>query len=183
MTRSCQLTLPLSLSLAVVAVAPSIAAAEPPDPTVAITVSPLHAIIPMGEITVEARLAPRIGVALTAGVGAVRDEATDHDIRVLEAGGSARYYAFGSFRTGLYLGGEALYLHADLDPGDTASIQAAGLGLGAFVGGKWTHRSGLTFGAALGASVFVARGEAENGASAERRDVGPLLNLDVGYSF
>ncbi|MBP6845949.1 MAG: DUF3575 domain-containing protein [Kofleriaceae bacterium] len=173
-----------SLTLAVVAssLAASPATADGADPRVAVTVSPLHLFVPMAEVTVEARVAPRLGVAVIGGVGAVRDAATDERIRLFEGGASARYYVLGSFRHGLQLGAEALYVHADATA-DATGVQAAGLGLSPFVGYKWTHRTGVTIDAQLGATYLAARAEADTGATADTRDVAPMLNLNLGYSF
>ena len=172
-----------SITLAVVA--PSLAAppaaADGADPRVAVTASPLHLFVPMAEVTVEARVAPRLGVAVIGGVGAFHDAATDERIRLFEGGASARYYVLGSFRHGLQLGAEALYVHADATA-DATAVQAAGLGLAPFVGYKWTHRTGFTVDAQLGVSFMAVHADAA-GASAEARDVGPLLNLNLGYSF
>lgn len=101
---------------------------------------------------------------------------------MFEAGASARYYALGSFRHGLQLGAEALYVHADTTA-DATGVQAAGLGLAPFVGYKWTHRTGFTVDAQLGVTYLVARAASDAGAAATARDVAPLLNLNVGYSF
>jgi len=173
-----------TFTLAVLAstVGASPAAADGADPRVAVTASPLHLFVPMAEVTVEARLAPRLGVAAIAGVGAIRDTATDDRIRLFEAGASARYYVLGSFRHGLQLGAEALYVHADATT-DATAVQAAGLGLAPFVGYKWTHRTGFTVDAQLGVTYLVARAASDTGATAATRDVAPLLNLNVGYSF
>lgn len=163
-------------------VAASPAAADGAHPRVAVTVSPLHLFVPMAEITVEARVAPRIGVAVIGGIGAIRDQATDERIRLFEGGASARYYVLGSFRHGLQLGAEALYVHADATA-DATGVQAAGLGLSPFVGYKWTHRTGVTVDTQLGVTYLAARADADTGATAETRDVAPMLNLNLGYSF
>jgi hypothetical protein len=133
----------------------------------------------MAEVTVEARLAPRLGVAASARDPRHRD---DDRIRLFEAGASARYYVLGSFRHGLQLGAEALYVHADATT-DATAVQAAGLGLAPFVGYKWTHRTGFTVDAQLGVTYLVARAASDTGATAATRDLAPLLNLNVGYSF
>lgn len=173
-----------SLALAVLAstTGAASATADGADPNVAVTVSPLHLFVPMAELTIEARVAPRVGVAVIGGVGAFRDQPTNDRVRLFEGGASARYYALGSFRHGLQLGAEALYVYADA-VADATAVQAAGLGVAPFVGYKWTHRTGFTVDAQLGVTYLVARADADTGASAETRDVAPLLNLNLGYSF
>lgn len=172
--------------LAIVAVTTALAVAAParaePDlPRVSVTVSPLHLILPMGEVTAELRLADKLGVAVIAGAGGVRDRDTDQRIRVFEGGASARYYVTGSFRTGAQLGAEALYVYADAGAGAMTTISAEGLGLSPFAGYKWTHRSGLTLEGQAGVTFLVARGTADP--DTEKRAIGPLLNLQLGYGF
>ncbi len=169
---SCMLKI---MSLLVVLALSSNARAE----SVAITTSPLLLVIPMAEVTAEVRLADRVGVSVIAGVGSLRDQDTDETISLLEGGASVRYYVTGSFRGGLQLGAEAVYIHASADSMD---VEAAGLGLSPFVGYKWTHRSGITLEGQLGATFMTARATSDT-ATASDRDVFPMLNLQVGYSF
>lgn len=163
------------LSLILVLASSSVASAE----SVAITTSPLHLVLPMAEVTAEIRVADRVGVSVIAGAGSVRDQTTDEKISLFEGGASVRYYVTGSFRGGLQLGGEAVYVYASTD---TMDVDAAGLGLSPFIGYKWTHRSGLTLEGQLGATFLTARAESAT-ATASDRDIAPMLNLQVGYSF
>ena len=150
-------------------------------PRVAVTVSPVHLILPVAELTAEIRLSDRLGVAAILGAGSVRTELTDTRISVYEGGASFRYYVTGSVRSGLQLGGEALYVFASTDETSTmTTVAAEGLGLSPFAGYKWTHRSGITLEGQLGATFIVIR---EKGGSMEEKDVGPMLNLNFGYSF
>lgn len=157
------------------------APASRPDPSVAITISPLHLIIPMAEVTAEVRLAPKFGLALIGGVGMIRDELTNDRIQLFEGGASARYYVTGSFRTGLQVGAEALYVHASTED-MSVDIKARGLGLSPFVGYKWTHRSGFTLEGQIGASAMFLRAKSPT-ATAEDKRVAPMLNLNAGWSL
>jgi hypothetical protein len=151
------------------------------DPTVAITTSPLMLVVPMAELTAEVRLAAKVGISVIGGVGMIRSEATNENISLLEIGGSARYYVTGSFRGGLQIGGEVVYVHAStMDP--TVDIKAAGVALSPFIGYKWTHSSGFTLEGQVGPSFMVARAQSTT-ASAETSAVGPMLNLQAGWSF
>ena len=156
--------------------------APPRDPNISLTFSPLHLFVPMAELTAEIRVSHRVGVALIGGVGTFRDPDTNGRISLVEGGASARYYAAGSFRTGLQLGFEALYAHAFTDVMNI-DVKAAGLALSPFAGYKWTHSSGFTLEGELGASYMVARAHAETGQMAEKKAYGPMLNLQLGYSF
>ena len=156
--------------------------AAPNEPRVAITVSPLHLFVPMAELTAEIRAADKFGIAVIGGVGTYHDPDTNARISLLEAGASARYYALGSFRTGLQLGAEVLYAHAFTDAMNI-EVKAAGLAVSPFAGYKWTHSSGLTLEGELGVSYMAARAHAQTGQMAEKSKLGPLLNLQIGYSF
>lgn len=151
------------------------------DPTVAFTVSPFHMFVPMAELTTEFRLAPKLGVAAIAGIGAFRDQDTNDRVTLFEGGASIRYYALGSFRTGLQIGAEAIYLHASTTD-MSIDVRARGLGLSPFVGYKWTHHSGFTL-EAQGGITYLAADAQSSTASANRSAVGPLLNLNVGWSI
>jgi hypothetical protein len=60
------------------------------QPRVALTVSPVHLLLPMGELTAELRIADRIGVAAVVGAGSVSDEPTGARIGIYEGGASLR---------------------------------------------------------------------------------------------
>lgn len=156
-------------------------AATPELPSVAITISPVHLLVPMAELTTELRVGERIGVAAIAGIGTFHDQTTNQRISLYEAGASARYYLLGSFRSGLQIGAEAVYVHAKTDA--MVDVRAAGLAVSPFAGYKWTHSSGFTFEGQLGASYMAMRAKAQTGEMAERSAVGPMLNLNIGYSF
>ena len=151
------------------------------DPRVSITVSPVHLTLPMGEVTAEVRLAPKLGASIIAGAGAVKVDGLADRVAVYEGGGSVRYYATGSFRTGMQVGAEAVYLYAKTT-GDTMSVRAEGLGLSPFLGYKWTHHSGLTLEAQGGVTYIAVRAHSDTASDGEKR-VGPMLNLNIGYSF
>lgn len=153
----------------------------PADPSVAITVSPFLLLVPMAEVTAEFRLAPKVGVSVIGGFGMLRTNTSNEQIRLFEAGASARYYLTGSFRGGLQLGAEGVYVHASTTRMDTA-IKAAGLGLSPFVGYKWTHRAGFTLEGQLGATFMTARAKSSTTTVSDSA-IGPMLNLQAGWSF
>jgi hypothetical protein len=158
-----------------------LAPAARPDPSIAITVSPIHLLIPMAEVTAEVRLAPKLGLAVIGGVGRMRLATTNDSVGLVEGGGSVRYYVTGSFRSGLQLGAEALYVHASTDD-MTVDVKARGLAVSPFVGYKWTHRSGFTFDGQIGASYMAVQAKSTT-QTAEKSKVGPMLNLNVGWSL
>ncbi len=163
--------------------APQMLAAD--EPAVATTTSPLLLFVPMAELTTEFRVTPRFGIAAIAGIGRFRERSTNAPVSLYEGGASLRYYALGSFRKGVQLGFEAIYIHATTTS-MTVNVRAAGLGVAPFVGYKWTHGSGFTLEGQIGATFMAARANAQSGstmASEEDSKVGPMLNLQAGYSF
>ena len=54
--------------------------------------------------------------------------------------------------------------------------------MGAFLGYKWIHSSGLTLDAQGGVEYLTAKAESSS-ATAEDSTVIPLLNLNAGWSF
>jgi hypothetical protein len=137
--------------------------------------------IPMVELTGEVRVARKLGVAVIAGAGAIRDMDTNALIKVYEAGASVRYYALGSFRHGMQIGGEAIYVKANTD-NTGVEVRAKGLGISPFLGYKWTHRSGFTIDTQLGVTFITARADSST-QTKQASKVGPLLNLNVGWSI
>lgn len=151
-------------------------------PKLSVTISPVHLIFPIVELTGELRLQPKLGAAMIIGAGTADVALSDTDASIYEVGGSVRYYAMGSFRQGLQVGGEVLYLGAS-HPGDGGGqIDGEGLELGAFVGYKYAARFGLTVEAQGGIAAGVVRASNAS-ASNEDRAVRPLVNLNVGWSF
>ena len=142
---------------ACVVLLPSVAAAvpvapppAPPERAIAVTISPLHLLSPVVEVTGEYRLQPKLGVAVTPGAGSVtaKDTASqEHRFTVGELGASARYYVTGSFRQGVQVGGEVMYLYVKLDD-TTQGVQATGDGvrLTTIRAGSYYHTLGLRSG-------------------------------------
>lgn len=168
----------LACAFAHVGVAQADSVHEATVPRVALTMSPLHAVLGIAELSAEFRVSPQVGVAGIAGGGSLKLDGTR--VSVYEAGASGRYYALGNFRTGLVVGGELIFVGASAAT-EVKSV-AKGLSAGAFVGGKWTARFGLTLEAQVGAQALVVEGKSST-VSNGTNTVGPLLNLNIGYSF
>ncbi len=165
----------------------------PPDPvrSVSLTISPIHLLLPVVELTLEVALAEQVGIAFIGGYGATSIEVDgDSDsVAVYELGGSFRYYATGNFNGGLQVGAELLWVQVELEEGATSDSLTAvgtGLGIGPFVGYKYTSSIGFTFDGQAGVMYLTARGEASDGDASETTSVstvGLLLNLNIGFSF
>ena len=95
------------------------------------------------ECVTELRVADNVGVSVIGGVRTFHDEDTNQRISLFEGGASGRYYVTGSFRGGLQVAAEAVYVKAQPDL-EMTDIKAAGLGLSPFLGYTWTHSSGFT---------------------------------------
>jgi hypothetical protein len=164
---------------------PTWAAAPPPPPehprrVFSLTISPIHLFLPVVELTGEARVHDKVGVAFIAGAGKYTDpNVTDISATVYEAGGQVRIYVIGDFRHGMQLGGELLYVHLN---DDRIAISGQGLAVGPFLGYKIMIDAGFTFDCQLGFEHISARAQG-NGATANDKSIIPLLNLNVGWSF
>ncbi len=170
------------------------------DRRVSITFSPIHLLFPVFELTVEARIAHKLGVAIVAGGGTISSDDVEYDdgsgvrteeitATVWEAGAQVRYYVFGGFDHGMQLGAEALYVHVSVDDVGSTNVSGTGegLGIGPFVGYKIATRAGFTFDGQLGLQYYAVQAEASDdtgeSASDEESAVAPMLNLNVGWSF
>ena len=150
----------------------------------AVTISPIHLVLPLVEFTVERRIKRKLGVALMLGGGSVTDD-LDNKFRVAEVGLSARYYVLGNFAKGMQIGGaiEFVSVKGDNINGSSVSVQGSGLVVAPFIGYKHTFGFGLTLDGQLGAGLTAIQAEADNGAREEESSVNVYLNLNLGWSF
>lgn len=183
--------LPVETAPAPVEEAPIEAAPAPVDDEdadvqhqVSITISPIHLVQPIVELTGEYCLADKIGAALILGGGSVSSDNSNYT--AIEAGAQFRYYVLGTFIHGLQVGAEVLYLYLS-NSGDSA-IEASGDGLavGPFLGYKIATNLGFTFEMQGGVQYLFASAKAESGsvsATAEDSNIIPLVNINLGWSF
>lgn len=181
----------------------SLGGSEPEDSPgwLAVSFSPLRAVeAPMFEVTSEVKLAPKMATGLILGVGPTnvdyRDMAgnfsTDGALCMVGAG-LFRYYAYGTFERGAFVGAEAHYIYIDRNFDTSVQRDLEGFITGPSIGGKYTFDFGLTvFGSMLfGVHVYQPRGidpdELPGDPSAKGTPtLGPILlgpNLDVGWMF
>ena len=161
-------------------VPPPLPPPEHPRRVFSLTISPLHLVLPVVELTAEARAHDKIGVALIGGGGKYTDpNVSGISASVYEVGGQVRAYVLGDFRHGMQLGGELLYLHLD---DKRLSATGEGLAIGPFVGYKIMTDIGFTFDAQVGFEYITARAQA-SGSTNNDKSIIPLLNLNVGWSF
>ncbi len=177
------------------AVAQDVPAVVPPAAAplrqLSVTISPLHLVIPMLEVTGEYAVQPKLGVALVAGYGTLNQaSATVDKVSILELGAQARYYLLGDFEHGLQVGAEVLYIAASASGSSgstTATATGEGVSVGPFVGYKFVSSMGFTFDTQLGAARtgLGAKASASTGETASRSEtsVGPLLNINLGWTF
>jgi hypothetical protein len=152
---------------------------------VSLTISPLHLIGPIVELTGEFKMEDDIGVAAVVGVGSLEG------FSVFEVGGQFNYYVIGSFQHGMQLGAEMLYISLSDDYRNTdVDISAVGRGLavGPYLGYKVAAGFGLTFNLQAGVYASLMKASAEDDMSGARASAsgssgGLLLNLNLGWSF
>jgi hypothetical protein len=164
---------------------------EPPPPpmtTVSLTLSTIHLLLPVVELTGELRLGTKGGVALIAGGGWITDTASDGTkvtFRVWELGSQLRYYITGNFRRGMQVGAEVLYLHVNGSLADITGV-GQGLALGPFFGWKTTSYVGFTFEVQGGVEIVTSGTKVTDSSgpsTSSSVDYIPLLNLNIGWSF
>jgi hypothetical protein len=175
-----RLILLISLSFVVTTWTPK-AAAEDAGHIVSLTISPLHLIFPIVEVTGEVRLPADFSVAAIGGVGRIAG------FTAWEVGAQGRYYLIGGFEHGMPLGVEASFVQVEARE-DSISGTGQGLGIGPFVGYKFASDLGFTIDLAGGVQFGVVRARATDGESGETarassNTVYPLLNLNLGWSF
>jgi len=160
----------------------------PPETSFSLTLSPIHLLLPILELTGELRLGSQAGLAVIAGGGRVSvTESGGPTVRftVLEGGTQLRYYVTGSFRRGMQVGAEILYVHVNGSLQDVTGV-ASGLALGPFLGWKTTSYAGFTFEVQGGVEVVTLGthvSDSSGGSSSSSVDYIPLINLNIGWSF
>lgn len=164
---------------------------EPEPRDVSVTLSPLHLIFPVLELTAELRVVDGFGVSVLGGYGSISVEDSlkqEVRFRVFEIGGQLSWYPLKPFDS-LNVGAELVYLNVDTDELNDAKVSgvAEGVTIGPFVGYKLVTSGGFTFLAQGGFQYLAYEAEARDssGNSAQESDSrwGPLLNLNIGWSF
>ena len=160
-----------------------------PGHFLSVVFSPIHLIFPVFEARVEYAVMKQLGISLLAGGGKVtiEDEVfnRDVDVTVWEIGAQAEYYVVGDFDHGMQLGAELIYMGANAEEEETdTKATGQGLSIGVFAGYKFVASFGLTVNIQGGVQYITAQAEAENSDSSDDESTwGPLLNLDLGWSF
>lgn len=160
----------------------------PPTRDVSLTVSPIHLVFPILEVSAELRAHDAIGVSLIGGYGQISTtglfETKTYD--VYELGGQLSFYPLEPFES-LLLGVELLWLQVDSDDLDRSfAASAAGVAVGPMMGYKYIADGGFTLFVQGGAQYVAARAEAADGSStetAEDRAFIPMVNFNLGWSF
>ena len=161
---------------------------EVEDRTVYLSISPLHLLGPIVELTGEIRLHRHIGVAAIGGYGSIKVDGL-RPFKVWEAGGQFVGYPVGHFDHGMQVGLEVLYAGVSTDTNiKVSSATANGLATGPFIGYKLATRVGFSFNIQGGVEYVFARADAKSPsgntiATAAQASIIPLLNLQAGWSF
>jgi len=160
----------------------------PRMPSFSLTLSPILLLEPVLQLNGELRLGDNASITAIAGGGWVKVNETGQPsmtFRMLELGGQLRYYATGSFRRGMQVGVEVLYVNVDVKVEDVAGV-ASGLAMGPFFGWKAVSRAGFTLDLQGGVAVLTS-GQRVSNASKSATDTSvdfiPLINANIGWSF
>lgn len=159
-----------------------------------VTISPLHLTMPVVELTGEFKADDNWSAAVIGGVGSYTQQNSvlgEQTYDVWEVGAQFRFYALGDFDHGMQVGAEVLYVNVsnEIETSDgTLSGTGEGVAVGPFLGYKIATDLGFTFEGQLGYQRIGLGAEASNESSGETvtdedSDWGPLLNLNVGWSF
>jgi hypothetical protein len=147
---------------------------------VTISWSPVHLVLPVVELEGEFSPAPHMGVGVIVGAGRVSNADKTVTATAIEGGAQFNYYFMRNF-SGLHGGVEVIYLHASDVPQD-ATVTAAGISAGPYAGYKLLTDFGFTFIAQLGVQMLYVSASNTVDMKSETK-FGPLLNLNLGWSF
>jgi len=155
-----------------------------------LTISPVHLVLPIFELTGELRVVDHVGLALIGGYGSVTAESSTRTEKftAYELGGQAVWYPMKPFH-GLHLGAEFLWVKVKADDLNGGEVKGVGTGaaVGPLVGYKVLSDGGFTFVAQGGVQYIAVQAEANdssgNSSTADDSRWIPLLNLNLGWSF
>lgn len=170
---------PATVGVALPPPAPAPAPA-PRGPIFTASWSPIHLALPVVEVEAELSPAPHIGAGVILGAGRISNEDKTITATALEAGVQFNYYIMRNF-SGVHGGIEVAYLHASDVPQDS-TVTAAGITAGPYAGYKVLTSIGFTFIAQLGVQVAYISASNTVDMKSETK-FGPLLNLNIGWSF
>lgn len=167
--------------------------APKPSRWLSLTFSPLHLLMPVVEVEAELQVVPHFGLGFIGGIGSINAEAVDSSypdqtFSVYELGGQVLGYPLRDFSS-LQLGAEVMWLHVSTATYEGASVEAnaGGVAVGPLVGYKVLTDGGFTFVAQAGFQYVAVQARASdnqgNSARADDKDIIPLLNLNLGWSF
>lgn len=166
-----------------------------------VSISPIHLLFPIVEVTGEFRLHEKIGLAAIGAVGSVNPYqfsqtqpppgVSTSRFLVWEAGGQLVTYPVGHFDHGMQLGAEVLYLGVSGSAStstETANATAQGLALSPFIGYKFTAPIGFSFNIQGGLTYYAVRADAssstgETAQVTKESQFAPLINLNLGWAF
>lgn len=158
--------------------------------------SPFYLLLPMAKLTGEVSVVRHLGLAVIGGIGQTSFDlqASDGTKSTFDAatyllGTQIIGYPARSF-DGIEVGAQLQYVYVD-GQGKVGETSFAGIGsgfaVGPFLGYKWITRVGFTALAQAGVQFLAVSGnakdEAGNTGNASDNRIGPLLNLDLGWSF
>lgn len=137
------------------------------------------ALVGIADVSVETHVAPHVGLGGTVGGGAL---GFDPAITVLLAGANANYYLTRPF-SGWHVGTQAKYVSATAsDQMTDVHLFGTGTGASVYAGYKWLRPSGFTALVEVGVGAQrIAIGDGSDKVAATQ--VGPAVNLGIGYSF
>ncbi len=181
----------LALAPALALAAPTLADAAPRSDRghhVAISLSPLHLLLPVFEVQGEFLFADHFSASAILGYGkvdvTVNGESTPFD--VYEVGAQLRGYFWGGNEGGAYAGVEGIYLQID---GELDGVVGIGVGtsVSPLLGYKWTWDN-FFIDLAGGVQFVLASAEAEDSETGEQESgsetsILPNLNFNLGWSF
>jgi len=174
--------------LAAATIATAHAEPKPHGHSMNLSISPIHLLFPVAEVQAELYVHELASVALIGGYGqitATRSGGDSVTFDVLEVGGQARAWFYGSSQEGAMAGVEVLYLRVDGEFDDVTGV-GAGAAISALAGYRWVWNAGFLIDLNGGVSYLAARAEATDGEDTDTQSdsqIAPALNFNLGWAF
>lgn len=155
-----------------------LAQAQGAPSTFSLSISPVRLTLPVAQLVGELSLGEPLSVAGKLGVGYAGGKIA------AETGAQLRFYAFGGFTRGLYLGAEGLFasVSENLSPAAYSGIYNGFSGSGLF-GAKFVFDFGLTVDVTGGLRISASGVGIQGDSTIADRRLAPLADVNIGWTF
>ena len=153
----------------------------------AISISPIHLMLPVVLINYSYGVTDKIAVSPSIGYGKVPiSEGSSDKFDVWDLRLGVEYYFYGSAIAGFFAGPRFEYVYVSGTTSENVVGTGAGGSLQALIGYHWVWNPGIFLDIKLGGGYMIVKAEAEDSttkATAEEKNFHAVIDLNIGWAF